>query len=100
VAFHGGGANAGSMIGFSGLNQKSDEAGFIVVYPNGTGRLKQMLTFNGGNRHRLLLGRAFGPDVGQGQRLRAGANRHDGARPGQGRHLRRPNRIRLVPGWR
>lgn len=49
VAFHGGGANADNMIVFSGLNKKSDEAGFIVVYPNGTGRLKQVLTFNGGN---------------------------------------------------
>jgi polyhydroxybutyrate depolymerase len=49
MAFHGGGANADNMIAFSGLNKKSDEAGFIVVYPNGTGRLKKMLTFNGGN---------------------------------------------------
>jgi len=49
LAFHGGGANAYSMMVFSGLNKKSDEAGFIVVYPNGTGRLKQVLTFNGGN---------------------------------------------------
>jgi polyhydroxybutyrate depolymerase len=49
VAYHGGGANADNMIAFSGLNMKSDEAGFIVVYPNGTGRWKKMLTFNGGN---------------------------------------------------
>jgi polyhydroxybutyrate depolymerase len=49
LAFHGGGANAGNMIVFSGLNKKSDEAGFIVVYPSGTGRLEKVLTFNGGN---------------------------------------------------
>ena len=49
LAFHGGGVNADSMIVFSGLNQKSDEAGFIVVYPNGTGRSGKALTFNGGN---------------------------------------------------
>jgi polyhydroxybutyrate depolymerase len=49
VAFHGGGANADNMVAFSGLDKKSEEAGFIVVYPNGTGRLKKMLTFNGGN---------------------------------------------------
>jgi polyhydroxybutyrate depolymerase len=49
VAFHGGGANADNMVRFSGLNGKSDEAGFIVVYPNGTGRLRKVLTFNGGN---------------------------------------------------
>ena len=49
LAFHGGGANADNMIVFSGLNKKSDEAGFIVVYPSGTGRLEKVLTFNGGN---------------------------------------------------
>jgi polyhydroxybutyrate depolymerase len=49
MAYHGGGANAENMVVFSGLNNKSDEAGFIVVYPNGTGRLKKLLTFNGGN---------------------------------------------------
>jgi len=49
LAFHGGGTNAESMVRFSGLNAKSDEAGFVVVYPNGTGRLKRVLTFNGGN---------------------------------------------------
>ncbi len=38
LAFHGGGANADNMIVFSGLNKKPDEAGFIVVYPSGTGR--------------------------------------------------------------
>ena len=49
LAFHGGGANADTMVRFSGLNEKADEAGFIAVYPNGTGRLQRMLTFNGGN---------------------------------------------------
>ncbi|MFM8239471.1 MAG: alpha/beta hydrolase family esterase, partial [Actinomycetota bacterium] len=49
LAFHGGGANGRSMIGFCGLNEKADQAGFIVVYPEGSGRLKQMLTFNAGN---------------------------------------------------
>jgi polyhydroxybutyrate depolymerase len=49
LAFHGGGANADSMVRFSGLNEKSDEARFIVVYPSGTGRLERVLTFNGGN---------------------------------------------------
>ena len=49
LAFHGGGANADNMVRFSGLNEKADEAGFIAVYPNGTGRLSRMLTFNGGN---------------------------------------------------
>ena len=49
LAFHGGGANAGNMVTFSGLNEKADQAGFIVVYPEGTGRLERMRTFNAGN---------------------------------------------------
>ena len=49
IAFHGGGGNPESMVKLSGLSEKSDEAGFIVVYPFGTGRLEnQLLTFNGG----------------------------------------------------
>lgn len=49
LAFHGGGGNAEGMVKFCGLNDKADEAGFIVVYPSGTGRLEKLLTFNGGN---------------------------------------------------
>lgn len=49
LAFHGGGANADNMVAFSGLNEKADQAGFIVVYPEGSGRLPRMLTFNAGN---------------------------------------------------
>lgn len=49
LAFHGGGANARNMIAFSGLNKKADQSGFIVVYPEGSGRLERMLTFNAGN---------------------------------------------------
>ena len=49
LAFHGGGANARNMVAFSGLNQKADQSGFIVVYPDGSGRLERMLTFNAGN---------------------------------------------------
>lgn len=49
LAFHGGGANPDNMVAFSGLSAKSDEAGFVVAYPSGTGRLEKILTFNGGN---------------------------------------------------
>lgn len=49
LAFHGGGANASTMVVFSGLNEKADQAGFIVAYPEGSGRLEKMLTFNAGN---------------------------------------------------
>ncbi|MBA4029414.1 MAG: polyhydroxybutyrate depolymerase [Planctomyces sp.] len=37
LALHGAAMDAAMMAGFSGLNRKSDEAGFIVVYPNGLG---------------------------------------------------------------
>lgn len=49
LAFHGGGVNAASMVEFSGLSQKADDAGFAVVYPNGSGRDKRFRTWNGGN---------------------------------------------------
>lgn len=49
IAFHGGGGNPQSMRRLSGLSEKADAAGFIVVYPYGTGKLEnQFLTFNGG----------------------------------------------------
>ena len=48
LAFYGGG-NAEQMVRFCGLNEKADKEGFIVVYPNRTGRQKRMLTWNGGN---------------------------------------------------
>jgi len=49
LAFHGGGSNAEQMEKFSGLSDKADEAGFMVVYPSGSGRLPDMLTWNAGN---------------------------------------------------
>jgi polyhydroxybutyrate depolymerase len=50
VVFHGGGGNPETMVNFCGLNDKANEAGFIVVYPYGTGRLPdRLLSFNGGN---------------------------------------------------
>jgi polyhydroxybutyrate depolymerase len=50
LVFHGGGSNAEQMIRFCGMNDKADKEGFIVVYPQGTGRLeKTLLTFNAGN---------------------------------------------------
>mgnify|MGYP006268265709 CR=1 FL=1 len=49
LAFHGGGGNPQSMIRLSRLNEKSEEAGFLVVYPYGTGvHPDRGLTFNGG----------------------------------------------------
>ncbi|MCE9548731.1 MAG: dienelactone hydrolase family protein, partial [Planctomycetia bacterium] len=49
LAFHGGGSNPEQMARFSGLSDKADTAGFLAVYPAGTGRLPAALTFNGGN---------------------------------------------------
>ncbi|MCO6457322.1 MAG: prolyl oligopeptidase family serine peptidase [Pirellulaceae bacterium] len=37
LVFHGAGMNATLMSSFCGMNKKADEAGFITVYPNGTG---------------------------------------------------------------
>jgi polyhydroxybutyrate depolymerase len=49
VVFHGGGGNPESMVRLTGMNTKSDEAGFIVVYPFGSGLDPERgLTFNGG----------------------------------------------------
>jgi polyhydroxybutyrate depolymerase len=47
LIFHGAGMNASMMQRFSGMNGKADEAGFIAVYPNGTGA-GPFLTFNSG----------------------------------------------------
>jgi polyhydroxybutyrate depolymerase len=47
---HGGAGNAGTAIRMSGFNAAADKNGFLVVYPNGTGRLgaEILLTWNGG----------------------------------------------------
>jgi polyhydroxybutyrate depolymerase len=49
LAFHGGLTNADIMVRFSGLSEKADEEGFVVVYPNGTGERERLLTWNAGN---------------------------------------------------
>jgi polyhydroxybutyrate depolymerase len=48
LAFHGATSNGRLMEQFSGLSAKADTAGFVVVYPNGTGNLPNVLTWNGG----------------------------------------------------
>lgn len=48
LALHGAGMNGASLIPFSGLNAKADAAGFIAVYPDGTG-LGPFLTWNAGS---------------------------------------------------
>jgi polyhydroxybutyrate depolymerase len=54
LALHGATMSAKAMEAFSGLNKKADEAGFIVVYPNGTGPNPFLLTWNSGGFASLL----------------------------------------------
>ena len=49
IALHGGGGNSKNMMEKTGFNNLADEKGFIVVYPDGTGRFKnRLLTWNAG----------------------------------------------------
>ena len=48
LALHGATMNGPMMAWFSGLNRKADEAGFLAVYPNGTGTHTSFF-WNGGN---------------------------------------------------
>lgn len=50
MVLHGGGGNAESAVRMTGFSDKADREGFIAVYPNGTGRLRdRVLTWNSGN---------------------------------------------------
>lgn len=48
LALHGGATDGKTMARFSGLSEKAATARFIVVYPDGTGRLPRVLTWNSG----------------------------------------------------
>ena len=59
LVLHGAGTNGAIMVPFCGLNGKADEAGFVAVYPNGTGLANLMLTWNsGGFRGKMADGKA------------------------------------------
>lgn len=48
--FHGGGGSGAQMESYSGMDAGADRHGYIAVYPNGSGRLKNIgLTWNAGN---------------------------------------------------
>ncbi len=50
IVLHGGGGNADNAIRMTGFSEKADKEGFIAVYPNGTGKLKnRLLTWNAGH---------------------------------------------------
>jgi polyhydroxybutyrate depolymerase len=51
LAFHGAWTNATLMALSTGLSDKADKAGFIVVYPNGSGKDDFFLFWNSGNFH-------------------------------------------------
>lgn len=59
LVFHGSGTHAGSMAEFCGLHEKAADAGFVVVYPNGTGRVDHARTWNAGH----CCGHAFHQQV-------------------------------------
>jgi polyhydroxybutyrate depolymerase len=48
VVLHGAGTNGKIMEHFCGMTTQADKAGFIVVYPNGTGAADLFLTWNAG----------------------------------------------------
>jgi len=50
LVLHGAGGNAAKMVTATGMSEKADEAGFIGVYPNGTGGISDtaLLTWNCG----------------------------------------------------
>jgi polyhydroxybutyrate depolymerase len=48
LAFHGGGGNGRGFARYAGLDAVADREGFAVVYPDGTGRLPRILTWNAG----------------------------------------------------
>lgn len=50
LVLHGGGGNADSAEHMTGFTEKADKEGFIVVYPEGTGRFgDRLLTWNAGH---------------------------------------------------
>jgi len=60
VNLHGGGGNAENQQRYSGMDRVADREHFLVVYPDGTGRLKRMLVWNAGT----CCGASVADDVG------------------------------------
>jgi polyhydroxybutyrate depolymerase len=54
LAYHGAVTNGPIMMVYCELNRKADEAGFIVVYPNGTGNNDVALFWNAGGATGLM----------------------------------------------
>ncbi len=58
LALHGAMMNGPMMVWFSGLNKTSDKAGFIVVYPSGTGTGSFLFWNSGGFKRKMAEGKA------------------------------------------
>lgn len=58
LALHGAAMNGPMMVWFSGLTKKADEAGFIVVYPSGTGTGPFLVWNAGGFKGKLAESKA------------------------------------------
>ena len=48
LGFHGGASNGRAFEVSSGFSEKADSAGFVAVYPNGTGEREKLLYWNAG----------------------------------------------------
>ena len=59
IALHGGGGRSKTMLSKTNINEKSDEQGFIAVYPNGICRLLPLRTWNAG----FCCGHALEKDI-------------------------------------
>ncbi|MFQ5674506.1 MAG: alpha/beta hydrolase family esterase [bacterium] len=60
IVLHGGGGNARNAMKMTEMNDKSDAEGFLVVYPNGSGRLRRaLLTWNA----KICCGYAMDRDI-------------------------------------
>ena len=60
INLHGGGGNAENQQRYSGMDRVADRERFVVVYPDGTGRLRRMLVWNAGT----CCGNSVADDVG------------------------------------
>ena len=49
VLLHGGGGNGEQAMNAYRMNEVADREGFLVAYPNGSGRVERLLTWNAGN---------------------------------------------------
>lgn len=58
LVLHGAGTNGGITVSFTGMSKKADQAGFVAVYPNGTGLAGLMLTWNAGGFRKKQDGEA------------------------------------------